>query len=112
MSAIPPNLVGPILQSPAAQQQAARVLEKERAQQSDAAAKTGRLTDRAAESIGESDNDARVDADAEGAGSQGRFSDDKLQDDESEAGADQPSTATDSLAAPQPDQPPHLDLQA
>ncbi len=72
MSTIPPNIVGPILQSGATQQQAARALENERAQQSEAVATGNKMSERATEAVGETDNDARVHADSEGTGSQGR----------------------------------------
>ncbi len=71
MSMIPPNLVGPIVQSGAAQKQAARALEGEREQQSNAVAAGNKISEKAAETVGETDNDARVHTDAEGSGGQG-----------------------------------------
>ncbi len=72
MSTIPPNLVGPIVQSGAAQKQAARALEGEREQQSNAVVAGKKMSEQAADTVGEADNDSRVHADAEGSGSQGR----------------------------------------
>ncbi len=72
MSTIPPNLVGPIVQAGAAQKQAARALEGEREQQSNAVAAGNKMSEKAAETVGEADNDSRVHADAEGSGGQGR----------------------------------------
>ncbi len=72
MSTIPPNIVGPIVQSGAAQKQAARVLEGEREQQSNAVAAGNKMSEKAAEMVGEADNDSRVHTDAEGSGGQGR----------------------------------------
>ncbi len=71
MSTIPPNIVGPIVQSGAAQKQAARALEGEREQQSNAVAAGNKMSEKAAETVGEADNDSRVHADAEGSGGQG-----------------------------------------
>ena len=71
MSTIPPNIVGPIVQSGAAQKQAARALEGEREQQSNAVAAGNKISEKAAETVGETDNDARVHTDAEGSGGQG-----------------------------------------
>ena len=71
MSTIPPNLVGPIIQSGAAQKQAARVLEGEREQQSNAVVAGNKISEKAAGTVGETDNDSRVHADAEGSGGQG-----------------------------------------
>ncbi len=70
MSTIPPNLVGPIIQSAAAQKQAARALEGEREQQSNAVATGNKISEKAAEMVGEADNDSRVHTDAEGSGGQ------------------------------------------
>ncbi len=72
MSTIPPNIVGPIIQSGAAQKQAARTLEGEREQQSNAVAAGNKMSEKVAETVGETDNDTRVHADAEGSGGQGR----------------------------------------
>ena len=72
MSTLPPNLVGPILQAGTTQRQAARALENEREQQSNAAAAGSKARDRATEAIGEADNEARVHSESEGGGSQGR----------------------------------------
>ena len=71
MSTIPPNLVGPIIQSGAAQKQAARALEGEREQQSNAVVAGNKISEKAAGTVGETDNDARVHTDAEGSGGQG-----------------------------------------
>ncbi len=72
MSTIPPNIVGPIVQSGAAQKQAARALEGEREQQSNAVAAGNKMSEKAAGTVGETDNDSRVHTDAEGSGGQGR----------------------------------------
>ena len=76
MSTIPPNIVGPILQAAAAQQQASRALEGERQQQSNAVDAGNKISDKATDTVGEADNDAQVHTDAEGGGSQGRFAGD------------------------------------
>ena len=72
MSTIPPKLVGPIIQSGAAQKQAARALEGEREQQSNAVVAGNKISEKAAGTVGETDNDSRVHTDAEGSGGQGR----------------------------------------
>ena len=77
MSTIPPNLVGPIIQSAAAQKQAARALEGEREQQSNAVVTGNKMSEKAAEAVGETDNDSRVHTDAEGSGGQGRSAGDE-----------------------------------
>lgn len=72
MSTIPPNLVGPIMQAAAAQKQAARALEGERQQQSNAVDAGNKISDKATDTVGETDNDVQVHTEAEGGGSQGR----------------------------------------
>ncbi len=71
MSTIPPNLVGPIVQAGAAQKQAARALEGEREQLSNAVVTGNKISEKAAGTVGETDNDSRVHTDAEGSGGQG-----------------------------------------
>ena len=72
MSTIPPDIVGPLAQSGVQQQHASRGLEHERAQQAGAMERGSRISDQAADTIGEADGDTRVHTDAEGTGSQGR----------------------------------------
>ena len=71
MSSVPPNVVGPILQSGSMQKQASRVLENERQQQDAATESAGRLRDKL-EVVGETDIDTQVHNESEGAGSQGK----------------------------------------
>ena len=65
MSTIPPNLVGPIIQSGAAQKQAARALQGERAPQSNAVVAGNQISETAAGTVGDTDHHARVPAAAD-----------------------------------------------
>ncbi len=107
MSSIPPNVVGPIVQSNATQQQAAKALERERLQQSSAVDAGNKLSDKAADTVGETGNDTRVDADSEGTGSQGRFAGDEQGEKKEEE--DQP---TESGIRRDGDGQLHVDLEA
>ena len=107
MSSIPPNVVGPIVQSNATQQQAAKALERERLQQSNAVDAGNKLSEKAADTVDETGSDTRVDADSEGAGSQGRFTGDEQSEKKQEE--DQP---TDSGIRRDGDGQLHVDLEA
>jgi hypothetical protein len=108
MSAIPPNWLGSILGTPAAQGRAGADRAKS---QADEAQQTGgdAFADRLQNVIDEGDRDGQVYSDAEGTGSQGRESDSP------ETAAD-PATdpLNDDPAGQQPPNPhpPALDLQA
>lgn len=76
MSAVPPNLVGPILQSPLAQHHVASIRNNEEAQRASAARQQGRVSEQHDKTVETTDSDTQVHTDAEGSGSQGRaFSD-------------------------------------
>jgi|KBSSwiStaDraftv2_1062776.scaffolds.fasta_scaffold4547900_1 hypothetical protein len=72
MSAIPPNLAGPILQTPMVQSQLAAIHDNDEAHKATAERRqTTSITE--SDSIVETtDNDTEIYADAEGSGSQGR----------------------------------------
>ena len=89
MSTIPPNIVGPILQAGTTEKQASRALESEREQQSNAVAAGSKISAQAADTVGETDNDARVHTDAEGTGSQGRHSGEEQDDKKRDEGQSQ-----------------------
>ena len=72
MSAVPPNLVGPILQSHMMQRQASSVRDNEEAQKATAARQQGVASDEKDNTVETTDDDTQVHADAEGTGSQGR----------------------------------------
>jgi len=72
VSTLPPNLVGPLLQSHLAQQQVSRVRDTERTQESAARRKQSNAIDQQESTVETTDNDTQVYAEAEGTGSQGR----------------------------------------
>jgi hypothetical protein len=72
MSAIPPNLAGPILQTPLTQRQASATRSGDEAQRAASERRqTGAITE-ADSTVETTDNDTQVFTDAEGSGSQGR----------------------------------------
>jgi len=72
VSTLPPNLVGPLLQSHLVQQQVSRVRDNERAQELSARRKQSSAIDQQESTVETTDNDTQVHAEAEGTGSQGR----------------------------------------
>jgi hypothetical protein len=72
MSSVPPNLVGPILQTPLAQRQVSAVRGNEDAQRASAARKQGLTSQEQASTVETTDSDTQIHTDAEGTGSQGR----------------------------------------
>jgi len=72
MSAVPPNLVGPILQSHMMQRQASSVRDNEETQKAAASRKQGVASDEKDNTVETTDDDTQVHSDAEGTGSQGR----------------------------------------
>lgn len=72
MSAVPPNLVGPILQTPLVQRQVAAVRDAERAQGAIAQRQTAAAVDATDSTVETTDNDTQVHTESEGQGSQGR----------------------------------------
>ncbi len=72
MSAIPPNLVGPILQTPFAQGQASAVRDGEEVQKASADRRQTAAITETDSTVETTDNDTQVHTDAEGSGSRGR----------------------------------------
>lgn len=72
MSTVPPNLVGPILQSPLLQRQVAGAREIERGQEFTAQRQHTTAIDEGDATVETTDGDTQIHSDAEGAGSQGR----------------------------------------
>ncbi len=102
MSAIPPNPLASVLQSPLAQGQAAGIRDVESAQRASAERRQTRAVDASDSTVETTDNDTQIYADAEGSGSQGRaFSENPQQTD-----SDDEAPSSD---APQGR---HLDLEA
>jgi len=103
MSSLPPNLVGPILQSHLAQRQVSHVRDNERVQQSTFNRQQTNAIDEQDSTVETDDGDTQVHADAEGTGSQGRaFSE-----------GEQPETpAVETDAADDQQEGLHIDLQA
>lgn len=72
MSTLPPNLVGPILQSNLTQRKAAQIQDSERNQRTNADRRQTKAIDEQDSTVETTDNDTQVHSDAEGSGSQGR----------------------------------------
>lgn len=72
MSSVPPNIVGPILQSNLAQRQASGIRDNEEAQKFDAERRRAAAAAQNDGTVNTEDQDMQVDADTEGSGSQGR----------------------------------------
>jgi hypothetical protein len=72
MSAVPPNLVGPLLQSHMMQRQASNIRDNEESQKATASRQQGTAADEKDNTVETTDNDTQVHTDAEGTGSQGR----------------------------------------
>lgn len=72
MSSVPPNLVGPILQSNLTQRQISRVRDNERSQESSSQRQQANAIDERDSTVETTDGDTQVHSDAEGMGSQGR----------------------------------------
>ena len=100
MSAIPPNLAGPILQTPMVQGQIASIRDNEEAHKASAERRQTTAVTESDSIVETTDNDTEVYADAEGSGSQGRAFSDEDQEKESE------------IKAPNDDDTPHIDLEA
>ena len=103
MSSVPPNIVGPILQSNLAQRQVSGVRDNERAQQTNADQKQSAAINEKDSTVETTDNDTEVYADAEGQGSQGRAFTEPDQDEEEQQPEDD---------SPDADQGQHIDFQA
>ena len=72
MSSVPPDLVGPVLQSNLAQRQVSAVRDRERVQQANAQRQQSAAIDEKGTTVETTDNDTQVHTDSEGQGSQGR----------------------------------------
>ena len=103
MSSVPPNLVGPILQSNLAQRQVSNVHNNERSQQTEAQRKQAAAINEKDTTVETTDGDTQVDPDAEGQGSQGRAFSQPEEAEEAESSAS---------ASPDGDQGQHIDFQA
>ncbi|HPD29544.1 MAG TPA: hypothetical protein PLL20_06085 [Phycisphaerae bacterium] len=102
MSAMPPNIVGSVLQSHIAQHQVSTVREADESQRDSAGRRQASVVDERDTTVGTTDTDTQIHADAEGTGSQGRaFS----SPEEQEQNADQSHS-------PQGDEGRNIDLQA
>lgn len=72
MSSVPPNLVGPILQTPLAQRQVSALRDAERTHADNAKRQQVAALDANDTTVETTDNDTQVHTDSEGQGSQGR----------------------------------------
>lgn len=103
MSSLPPNLVGPILQSGLAQRQVARIRDNTQAQESSLRHQQANAIDQQDSTVETTDGDTQVHSDAEGMGSQGRAFAGGQGDEKQEAGSDESPDTTEGR---------HIDLQA
>ena len=88
MSSVPPNLVGPILQSNLAQRQVSQVRDNERAQETNAKRQQSNLISEKDSTVETTDDDTQIYADAEDTGSQGRAFSEPEEDQEPPADSD------------------------
>jgi hypothetical protein len=72
MSTVPPNIVGPILQTIVQQQQSAQTDDAEKARGTEQSQRMAQRSDRAEHTVSDTDSDTAVDADAGQGGGQGR----------------------------------------
>jgi len=105
MSSVPPNLVGPILQSNLAQRQVSGVRDNEEAQKTNANRRQAAALDATDTTVGTDDEDAQIHTDAEGTGSQGRSFTNPEEAEELEGEAAESDLPSD-------DEGHHIDLQA
>ena len=106
MSAVPPNIVGPVLQVPLQQQQAAQGQDADQARGSEKSRLLAQRADQAEHSVEDTDNDTVVHADAGGGGGQGRaFSE------SAEKSSSEPQEPEEGVRKG-PDGQTHIDIQA
>ncbi len=103
MSAMPPNVVGSVLQSHLAQHQVSAVRETEESQRDNASRRQASALDERDTTVGTTDTDTRIHSDAEGAGGQGRAFSSPEEETEQDA---------DELNSPPGDEGRNLDLRA
>ena len=72
MSTVPPNIVGPIVQTVVQQQQAAQTDDAEKARGTEQSQRMAQRSDRAEHTVSDTDSDTAVDAEAGQGGGQGR----------------------------------------
>lgn len=106
MSGIDANFAGPFLQAPQASQQAAHARETEFNRAERIRRETAKIDDQRDTTIDETDENALVDNEAEGKGSQGRPFEDAAADTTEDPPADTAGITVDDAGRP------HLDLEA
>jgi hypothetical protein len=104
MSAIPPNVVGSVLQSNVAQHQVSAVRDNEDSQRISANRRQAATIDERDTTVGTADTDTQIHTDAEGSGSQGRAFTEAEEEGAEEAGTASGATGDDEGR--------HIDLQA
>lgn len=109
MSEIPPNIAASGAQAGFQQAEIAKARDAQRTGQSAAARRGVKSIDDAGATIETGDEDVAVFSDAEGAGGQGRFSEEESAEDQVE---ETPRYDTDPSPNPEDDAPPHIDIQA
>jgi hypothetical protein len=72
MSTVPPNIVGPILQTVVQQQQAAQTDDAEKSRGNEQSQRMAQRSDRAEHTVSDTDSDTAIDAEAGQGGGQGR----------------------------------------
>jgi type IV secretory pathway TrbL component len=103
MTALPPNMVGSVLQSHLAQHQVSVARETEESQRDNASRRQASAADERDTTVGTTDTDTQIHSDAEGTGSQGRAFNSPEEEVEQDA---------DELPPPQGDEGRNLDLTA
>ena len=106
MSSVPPNLVGPILQSHLTQRQVSGVRDNEQAQKTNAERKQTAAVDEEDTTVDTGDEATQVHTDAEGSGSQGRAFANPDQNEEPDP------QAQDTDLPPDAEEGRHIDLEA
>jgi hypothetical protein len=104
MSAIPPNVVGSVLQTNLAQHQVSAVRDNEDSQKSSANRRQAATIDERDTTVGTADSDTQIHSDAEGSGSQGRAF--------AEGQEQEPEEDGNGSGASSEDEGRHIDLQA
>ncbi|HUW83910.1 MAG TPA: hypothetical protein VMZ31_14070 [Phycisphaerae bacterium] len=106
MSTVPPNIVGPILQTVVQQQQAAQTDDAEKARGTEKSERMAQRSDRAEHTVADTDSDSAVDPEAGQGGGQGRAFSEPPEEQAPESQAPPDAVTHDENGQP------HIDVQA
>jgi len=106
MSTVPPNIVGPILQTVVQQQQAAQTDDAEKARGTEQSRRMAQRSDRAEHTVSDTDSDTAVDPEAGQGGGQGRAFSEQPEEETPESQGPSDAVTRDE------DGRPHIDIQA